>query len=87
MTETENTTAKRKRRLERQTEVAASPAEVWKALTEPAEPTKWFPARSASDSGESKGRFLRPGDRRWRLKRKLWDGSRSGGWRGSRDLR
>jgi len=49
MAEAENTTAKRKR-LEKQTEVAASPAEVWQALT--AELTKWFPLEARVTPGE-----------------------------------
>jgi uncharacterized protein YndB with AHSA1/START domain len=52
MAQAENTTAKRKRRLEKQTEAAASPAEVWQALTEPAELTKWFPLEARVTPGE-----------------------------------
>jgi hypothetical protein len=46
MAQAENTTAKRKRRLEKQTEAAASPADVWQALT------KWFPLEARVTPGE-----------------------------------
>jgi uncharacterized protein YndB with AHSA1/START domain len=43
---------KKERRLEKQIEVAASAAQVWKALTEPAELAKWFPLEARVTAGE-----------------------------------
>ena len=56
MSDTQQPSAEKKeRRLEKQIEVAASPAEVWKALTDPAELARWFPlgARHSGRAGEN----------------------------------
>ena len=49
---------KKERRLEKQIEVAASPAEVWKALTDPAELARWFPLEARVTPGERGKIFL-----------------------------
>lgn len=53
MSDTQQPSAEKKeRRLEKQIEVAASPAEVWKALTDPAELARWFPLEARVTPGE-----------------------------------
>jgi uncharacterized protein YndB with AHSA1/START domain len=50
--------SKRERRFEREMEIDAPPGEVWKALTDPEELTRWFPLKARVTPGEGGKIFL-----------------------------